>query len=70
MNFNKFFDDVKEWMASCNSKATELGFNSLAFWEWVYNTSGQLVAKYNNYNFAARQMQLLVGWLEEQTKGV
>lgn len=69
MNFSDFFDDVKQWMSSCNTQATELGFNSLAFWEWVYNTSGQLAVKYNNHVFALRQMQLIVRWLEEQNKG-
>lgn len=48
MDFVMFFEDVKQWIVTCNQKAVELNMQSTFFWDWVFISAGVLCNKYNN----------------------
>lgn len=70
MDFVMFFEDVKQWVVTCNQKAVELNMRSVNFWDWVFVSAGVLCNKYNNEQFAKNQMTMLVNWLITQVEGV
>lgn len=40
MDYEKFFNDVKNWILECNSQAVKFGFGKPEFWDWAVMSLG------------------------------
>lgn len=65
MDYEKFFNDVKNWILECNSQAINLGFGNDDFWNWVVISLGELSTKYNSQPLVMKQTNMLLDWLED-----
>ncbi len=65
MDYEKFFNDIKNWILECNSQAIKLGFGNDDFWNWVVNSLGELSTKYNSQPLVMKQTNMLLDWLED-----
>ncbi|WP_238788793.1 SAM-dependent methyltransferase [Streptococcus mutans] len=70
INYIEFFEkEVPNWMRESNQKMQELGFGSLAYWQWANKSIVAICEKYNNDDLVNGQFHLIWEWLEEKTKG-
>lgn len=70
INYIEFFEkEVPNWMRKSNQKMQELGFGSLAYWQWANKSIVAICEKYNNDDLVNSQFHLIWEWLEEKTKG-
>lgn len=65
MDYQKFFNEVVDWINQCNQMAMKHGMNSDAFWNWVTHSIGEMSNKYNNNQLVNMQLAMLFGWLED-----
>lgn len=65
MDYQKFFNEVAEWINQSNRMAMKHGMNSDAFWNWVTSSTGEICIRYSNNPLVIKQMVMLYGWLEE-----
>lgn len=71
VNYIEFFrTEVPNWMMASNQKSQEVGFGSLAYWEWANQSIVAICEKYGNDELVNGQFRLIWGWLEKQAKGV
>ena len=65
MNFNthEFFLDVNIWIDKNNQVAQEKGFNTDGYWQWVFASAGDIVAKYGKHPIAETIMKGLLDYL-------
>ncbi len=70
INYIEFFEvEVPKWMRSSNQKMVELGFGSLAYWQWANRSIVEICEKYGNDDLVNGQFHLIWTWLEEKAKG-
>ena len=65
MDYEKFFNDVKDWILKCNSQAINLGFFNDDFWNWAMMSLGELCTKYDSAPLAMAQTDMLMDWLDD-----
>lgn len=65
LEYEKFFNDVKNWILECNSQAVKFGFGKPEFWDWAVMSLGELSTKYNNQPLVMAQTNMLLDWLED-----
>jgi hypothetical protein len=65
MDYQKFFNEVVDWINQCNQMAMKQGMNSDAFWNWVTSSTGEMCTRYKNNQLVIRQMVMLYEWLED-----
>ncbi|MFK4781393.1 hypothetical protein [Lactococcus petauri] len=70
LDYEKFFNDVKNWILECNSQAVKLGFGNTEFWDWAVMSLGELSTKYDNQPLVMAQTNMLLDWLDETWKGM
>lgn len=71
VNYIEFFrTEVTSWMMASNMKSQEVGFGSLAYWEWANQSIVAICEKYGNDELVNGQFHLIWEWLEKQAKGV
>lgn len=69
INYIEFFEsEVPNWMRESNQKMAELGFGSLAYWQWVNQSIVAICEKYDNDELVNGQFHLIWEWLEEKVK--
>ena len=68
MDYKQFFADVEKWIYECNNQATQLGFMTDGFWDWVVKSLEEFTNKYNNEKLAMKQASMLLEWLDELWK--
>lgn len=69
MNYIEFMSVIiPKWMAASNQKAQELGFGSLDYWQWVYQSLGQLCQHYQNDSLVLAITGSIADFLGEQQK--
>lgn len=67
INYIDFFEtEVPNWMRESNQKMSELGFRSLAYWQWVSNSMAAICEKYENDALVNLQFQIIYEWLENK----
>nr|UWF90473.1 MAG: hypothetical protein [Bacteriophage sp.] len=64
-----FQNEVTAWMMASNMKSQEVGFGSLAYWEWANQSIVAICEKYGNDELVNGQFHLIWGWLDKQAKG-
>lgn len=64
MDFKAFFADVVSWMEESNRMIAQYSILSDAYWEWAYTSSGKLSNKYGNHPLAAKQIGVLLEYLD------
>lgn len=70
MDYQKFFNEVVNWINQSNQMAMKYGLNSDEFWNWVTSSIGEMCTRYHNNPLVVRQMSMLFEWLEDvYTKG-
>lgn len=65
MDYQKFYNEVVEWINQCNQMAIKNGMDSDAFWSWVTSSIGEISNRYNNNQLVVKQLAMLFGWLED-----
>lgn len=71
INYIEFFETVvPNWMRESNQKMAELGFGSLAYWEWCNQSIVAICERYENDELVNGQFHLIWDWLDEKAKGV
>jgi hypothetical protein len=65
MDYQKFFNEVVEWINQCNQMAMKYGMNSNDFWNWVTSSIGEIGSRYKNNQLVIRQLAMLYEWLED-----
>ena len=65
-----FQNEVTAWMMASNMKSQEVGFRSLAYWEWANQSIVAICEKYGNDELVNGQFHLIWDWLDKQAKGV
>lgn len=71
VNYIEFFQtEVTSWMMASNMKSQEVGFGSMAYWEWANQSIVAICEKYGNDELVNGQFHLIWEWLEKQAKGV
>lgn len=71
INYIDFFqNEVTAWMMASNMKSQEVGFGSLAYWEWANQSIVAICEKYGNDELVNGQFHLIWNWLDKQAKGV
>lgn len=65
MDYQKFFNEIVEWINQCNHMAMKHGMDSDHFWNWVTTSTGETCNRYNNNPLVVNQMAMLFGWLED-----
>lgn len=68
MDYKAFFADVLEWIGQANQVALRYGMDKPEFWQWVADSCGAIVRKYNDNRLAIKQMTMMVEWLEETSQ--
>lgn len=66
MDYQAFYQDVAEWIILNQKKANLLGFDSEDYFEWVYQSAGEIGNKYNNTELVKKQMLMLLEWIEKK----
>lgn len=71
VNYIEFFQtEVTTWMIASNMKSQEVGFGTVAYWEWANQSIVAICEKYGNDELVNGQFHLIWEWLEKQAKGV
>lgn len=65
-----FQNEVTAWMMASNMKSQELGFGTVAYWEWANQSIVAICEKYGNDDLVNGQFHLIWDWLDKQAKGV
>ncbi|MBS4198594.1 hypothetical protein KHA93_02890 [Bacillus sp. FJAT-49732] len=65
MDYKAFFAEVVDWINQSNQKAMKHGIDSMEFWRWVTQSTGEICNKYSNNPLVVKQMSMLYQWLEE-----
>lgn len=65
MDYQKFYNEIVQWINQANYMAVTHGIQSNEFWTWVTRSEGELCVKYNNNPLVIKQMVMLHEWLEE-----
>lgn len=65
MDYQKFYNEVVDWINTANQMAMKYGLDSMDFWNWVTYSTGELGKKYNNHPLVIRQMAMLYDWLDD-----
>lgn len=67
-DYRKFMNEVVDWIVEQESVAQKLGFGSVEYFNWVFESSGKLCDKYENHPFALRQMRMVYEHIDEAAK--
>lgn len=59
MDYQKFYNEVVQWIYQCNEIAVKHGLASEEFWNWVTDSSAEVCKKYNNNPLVIKQMIML-----------
>lgn len=65
MDYQKFYNEIVEWIMQVNQKAVQLGMESPEFWSWVMVSVGEFEVRYEKNKLVIKQMVMMVEWLEE-----
>jgi len=65
INYQKFYNEIVEWINQVNQKAGQLGMDHEEFWKWVMESVAQFEIRYNKNKLVVKQMVMMVQWLEE-----
>lgn len=71
INYIEFFEVVvPNWMRESNQRMADLGFGSLAYWQWVNQSMVAICESYGNDDLVKEQFHLIWNWLEAKAKGL
>lgn len=65
LDYQKFFNEVVEWINQCNQMAMQHGMDSDTFWNWVTYSIGEISNRYQNNQLVMNQMVMLFHWIED-----
>ncbi|MDM5146178.1 hypothetical protein ICE98_03315 [Lactococcus lactis] len=65
MDYEKFFNDVKDWILECNSQAIKLGFGNDDFVELGCKFTWRAEHKIYSQPLVMKQTNMLLDWLED-----
>ena len=67
-DYRKFMNEVVDWIEAQEDAAQRYGFGSVEYFNWVFESSGKLCDKYENYPFALRQIRMVYEHIDEAAK--
>lgn len=65
MDYQKFYNEVVNWINQSNQMAMKHGLDSDAFWNWVTSSTSEMGIRYNNNPLVIKQMVMLYEWLDD-----
>lgn len=68
MDYRTFYAAIAEWIEHNQLKTAELGFGSLAYFQWVYQSAGELGNRFGNTPLVVKQVIFLIEWIEDAYK--
>lgn len=69
MNYINFFEtEVPNWMRENNQVMQQVGFNTLAYWNWVVVSIDKVCEKYNNDILVKNQFHIIWDFLDEKAR--
>lgn len=68
LDYHEFMNKVADWIVEQENVAQKLGFGSVEYFNWVFESSGKLCDEYENHPFVKRQMLMVFEHIDEAFK--